>query len=81
MGAPIIVEFKDGENPYADQKPAQVRRTQSQMRADRKQAADERMWARADSKRKRKEDREIAEARRKGTGLVLKSRPKSAKKA
>lgn len=79
MGAPIIVEFKDGENPYADQKPAQVRRTQSQIRADRKQAANERMWARADAKAQRKEDRVIAEAKRKGEGLVLKSRPKGKK--
>lgn len=79
MGAPIIVEFKDGENPYADQKPAQVRRTQSQIRADRKQAANERMWARADAKAQRKEDRVIAEAKRKGEGLVLKSRPKAKK--
>ncbi len=79
MGAPIIVEFKDGENPYADQKPAQVRRTQSQIRADRKQAANERMWARADARAQRKEDRVIAEARRKGEGLVLKSRPKAKK--
>lgn len=80
MGAPIIVEFKDGENPYADQKPAQVRRTQSQMRADRKQASNERMWARADNKRQRKQEREIAEARRSGEGLVLKSKPKAKKK-
>lgn len=79
MGSPIIVEFKDGENPYADQKPAQVRRTQSQMRADRKKAADERMWARADSKAERKTNREIAEAKRKGTGLVLKKRVKLTK--
>ncbi len=79
MGSPIIVEFKDGENPYADQKPVQVRRTQSQIRADRKQAANERMWARADAKAQRKEDRVIAEAKRKGEGLVLKSRPKAKK--
>ena len=76
MGTPILVEFKDGVNPYAEQKPAQVRRTQSQMRADRKQSADERMWARADAKAVRKQERAVAEAKRKGEGLVLKSKPK-----
>ena len=76
MGTPILVEFKDGVNPYAEQKPAQVRRTQSQMRADKKQSADERMWARADAKATRKQERAVAEAKRKGEGLVLKSKPK-----
>lgn len=76
MGTPILVEFKDGVNPYAEQKPAQVRRTQSQMRADKKQSADERMWARADVKATRKQERAVAEAKRKGEGLVLKSKLK-----
>lgn len=75
MGAPVILEFRDGENPYAEKKPAQVRLTQSQMRRERKRASDERMWARADSKARRKQDREIAAAVRSGKGMVLKSRP------
>lgn len=32
MGTPIILEFKEGENPYANLKPAQVRKTQSKLR-------------------------------------------------
>ncbi|MGN0909355.1 MAG: ribosome biogenesis GTPase Der [Succinivibrio sp.] len=76
MGSPVIIEFRDGENPFAEKKPAQVRLTQSQMRRERKRSADERMWARADSKARRKENREIAEAVRSGKGLVLKRRPK-----
>lgn len=76
MGTPVIIEFRDGENPYADRKPAQVRLTQSQLRRERKRSADERMWARADSKAKRRQDREIAAAVRSGKGMVLKSRPK-----
>jgi GTP-binding protein len=76
MGTPVIIEFRDGENPYANKKPSQVRLTQSQLRRERKRSADERMWRRADAKNEKKQKREIAEALRTGKGLVLKSRPK-----
>ena len=52
MGSPVIIDFKEGENPYADEKPAQKRQTQSQMRAERRKAANERMWARSEQKQK-----------------------------
>ncbi|MGN0902314.1 MAG: ribosome biogenesis GTPase Der, partial [Succinivibrio sp.] len=50
MGAPVIIDFKEGENPYADEKPAQKRQTQSQMRAQRRKEANERQWARSAQK-------------------------------
>ncbi len=78
MGTPVIIEFKDGDNPFAEQKPAQVRKTQSQMRADKRKAADERMWEHSKRKQERRQEREIAKAKSSGKGLVLKSRPKKA---
>ena len=53
MGSPIILEFKEGDNPYANQKPAQKRLTQSAMRAERRKAETERRYARAASKAER----------------------------
>lgn len=76
MGSPIILEFKEGENPYANQKPAQKRLTQSAMRAERRKAETERRYARAASKAERAQNRVIAEAKRTGAGVVLKKRPK-----
>ena len=76
MGSPVIIDFKEGENPYANEKPAQKRQTQSQMRAEKKKAANERMWARAAKKHDKEDQKAIAKARREGTGLVLKKRPK-----
>lgn len=76
MGSPVIIDFKEGENPYANEKPAQKRQTQSQMRAEKKKAANERMWARAAQKQDKEDQKAIAKARREGTGLVLKKRPK-----
>ena len=64
MGSPIILEFKEGENPYANQKPAQKRLTQSAQRAERRKA-------------ERAQNRAIAEAKRTGAGVVLKKRPKA----
>lgn len=77
MGTPIILEFKEGENPYANQKPAQKRLTQSAMRAERRKAETQRRYARAASKAERAQNRVIAEAKRTGSGVVLKKRPKA----
>ncbi len=76
MGSPIILEFKEGENPYANQKPAQKRLTQSALRAERRKAETEQRYARAASKAERAQNRAIAEAKRTGVGIVLKKRPK-----
>ena len=76
MGSPVIIDFKEGENPYADEKPAQKRQTQSQMRAERRKAANERMWARSEQKQNKEELKAIAKAKKEGTGLVLSKRPK-----
>ena len=76
MGSPVIIDFKEGENPFADEKPAQKRQTQSQMRAQKRQEANERMWARASQKQDKAKRQAIAKARREGTGLVLAKRPK-----
>ena len=76
MGSPVIIDFKEGENPYADEKPAQKRQTQSQRRAERRKAANERMWARSEQKQNKEERKAIAKAKKEGTGLVLSKRPK-----
>ncbi len=70
MGTPILLEFKEGENPYADRKPAQKRLTQSQMRAERRQAQTKRMWEHA-AKKKAAQKKKLLE---KGavSGMVLK---------
>ena len=78
MGTPVIIDFKEGDNPYADEKPAQKRLTQSQMRADRKQKSNERKWAKSEAKEEAKERKAIAQAKKDGTGLVLPHRPKKA---
>ena len=76
MGSPVIIDFKEGENPFANEKPAQKRQTQSQMRAEKRKLANERMWARADAKQDKEERKAIAKAKREGTGLVLAKRPR-----
>lgn len=76
MGSPVIIDFKEGENPFADEKPAQKRQTQSQMRAERRQKANERMRAKSASSQNKEERKAIAQARKDGTGLVLSKRPK-----
>lgn len=78
MGTPVIIEFRDGDNPFAGQKPVKVRLTQSQLRRERRRNADERMWERADLKARRTQEREIQKAVRSGKGMVLKTRPKKA---
>ncbi|WP_051639562.1 ribosome biogenesis GTPase Der [Succinivibrio dextrinosolvens] len=76
MGSPVIIDFKEGENPYANEKPAQKRQTQSHMRAERRKAANERMWARAEAKQDKEERKLIAKAKKEGSGLVLAKRPR-----
>lgn len=77
MGTPVLLEFKEGDNPYANEKPAQKRLTQSKIRADKRKAETERRYARAAQKAERAQNREIAEAKRTGAGLVLKKGPKA----
>lgn len=81
MGSPVILEFKEGDNPYANEKPVQKRLTQSKIRSEKRKAETERRYARAAQKAERAQNREIAEAKRAGTGLVLKKRPKAASAA
>lgn len=76
MGSPVIIDFKEGENPFANEKPAQKRQTQSQMRAERRQKANERIRAKSASSQNKEERKAIAQARKDGTGLVLSKRPK-----
>ncbi len=75
IGSPVILEFREGENPFANEKPAQKRQTQSQMRAERRQKATERMYAHSSERRARAEQREIEKAVKSGKGMVLKKKP------
>lgn len=79
MGTPVIIELKEGENPYADIKPAQRRLTQSKLREQKRKAETERRYARAAQKVAKSQNKAIAEAKRTGTGLVLKKRVKVGK--
>lgn len=79
MGSPVILEFKEGENPYANEKPAQKRITQSKMREQKRQAETARRYERAASKAERANKRAIAEAKRTGAGVVLKKVKKRSK--
>lgn len=81
MGSPVILEFKEGDNPYANEKPAQKRLTQSKMRQQRRQAETERRYERSAQKAARATNKAIAEAKRTGSGLVLKKRVKKAGKS
>lgn len=74
MGTPVILEFREGENPYANEKPAQKRLTQSKIRAQKREEENKRMWARAARRKEKEESKAIAKAKREGTGLVLKKR-------
>ena len=76
MGSPLIVDFKEGENPFANEKPVEKRQTQSQMREEKKKAATQRRYSRARSSINKEESKAIAKAKKAGTGLILKSRPK-----
>lgn len=80
MGTPVLLEFKEGENPYANEKPAQKRITQSKIRAQKREAETKRRYERAAQKAERAQNRAISEAKRTGAGLVLKKRPKAANK-
>ena len=81
MGSPVILEFKEGDNPYANEKPAQKRLTQSKMRQQRRQAETERRYERSAQKAAHATNKAIAEAKRTGSGLVLKKRVKKAGKS
>jgi len=76
MGSPLIVDFKEGENPFANEKLVEKRQTQSQMREEKKKAATQRRYSRARSSINKEESKAIAKAKKAGTGLILKSRPK-----
>ena len=79
MGTPVILEFREGENPYANEKPAQKRLTQSKIREQKRQAETKRMYERAAKKQEKAVNREIAKAKKEGKGLVL-SKGKAKKK-
>lgn len=72
MGSPVLLEFKEGSNPYANAKPAQVRITQSKIREQKREAEKQRMYDRAAKKKERSLKKDIENARKNGEGLVLK---------
>ncbi|MBU3826418.1 MAG: ribosome biogenesis GTPase Der [Candidatus Anaerobiospirillum merdipullorum] len=69
MGTPVILEFREGSNPYADQKPAQKRLTQSKLREQRREAQTHRRYARAASKQQKQQAKAIAKGRKEGMVL------------
>lgn len=78
VGSPLLVEFKEGENPYAQVKPAQQRQTQSQRRAQQREEQTQRRYRHAAQKAQRKVERAKKEALREGKGLVLPKKSKTA---
>lgn len=79
MGTPVILEFREGSNPYADEKPAQKRLTQSKLRQQRREAETQRRYQHAAQKQARAKARMIAKGKR--DGVVLSRRPKSVSKS
>ncbi len=71
MGTPIILEFKEGSNPYANEKPAQKRITQSKIREIKKKEQTQRMYEH--SARKNERARKKVEQNNKQKGAVLKN--------
>lgn len=69
MGTPVILEFKEGNNPFANEKPAQKRLTQSKIREQRREAETQRKYARAAAKQQRLKKKELEQAYK--TGAVL----------
>ncbi len=69
MGTPVILEFREGSNPYADEKPAQKRLTQSKLRQQRRDAETKRRYERAARKQERSKARAIAAGKRSGAVL------------
>lgn len=69
MGTPIILECKEGENPFANLKPAQKRLTQSQLRAKRREEEMKRMQEFNAKKREKALQRAIEKGSRKGMVL------------
>ena len=73
MGTPVLLEFKEGSNPYADRKPAQIRITQSKIREQKREAQKQHMYDRAARSKQRSEKRQIENAVKAGEGMVLKA--------
>lgn len=78
MGTPVILEFREGSNPYADEKPAQKRLTQSKIRQQKREAETQRRYARAAQKQAKAKAKIIAKGRKEGA--VLSKVPRSVKK-
>lgn len=78
MGTPVILEFREGSNPYADEKPAQKRLTQSKIRQQKREAETQRRYARAAQKQAKAKAKVIAKGRKEGA--VLSKVPKPVKK-
>ncbi len=75
MGTPVIIELKEGANPYADEKPAQRRLTLSKIREQKREEATQRRYERAAAQVKRKRKKELEEGKkhgliRKGKGAI-----------
>lgn len=66
MGTPVIIELKEGANPYADEKPAQRRLTLSKIREQKREEATQRRYARAAMQVQRKRKKELEEGKKKG---------------
>lgn len=47
MGTPVSLEFREGDNPYAGEKPAKKRQTQSQIREQKRRDQEQRMYRRS----------------------------------
>ena len=81
MGTPVIMEFKEGNNPFANEKPVQKRLTQSKIREQKRQLETERRYERAARRKENEKKRLIAQAQKSGEGLVLSATPLKRKKA
>ena len=80
MGTPVILEFKEGINPYANEKPVQKRLTQSKLREQKRQAETERRYERAAKRKENEKKRLIEKAKKSGEGIVLSATAKKKKK-
>lgn len=69
MGTPVILELREGSNPYADEKPAQKRLTQSQLRQQRRDAETQRRYERAARRQEKAKAKVIAQGRKQGAVL------------
>ena len=80
MGTPVILEFKEGINPFANEKPVQKRLTQSKLREQKRQAETERRYERAAKRKENEKKRLIEKAKKSGEGIVLSAVAKKKKK-